>query len=63
MKHLIEKRNLPIARYYTLRLNLILGIYNVGVLFLYYQNWIAFIIGMLNIGVYLSFKDTVKKII
>ena len=63
MKHLVEKKHLPIARYYALQLNLIIGIYNVGVLFLYYQNWIAFIIGMLNIGVYLSFKDTIKKII
>ena len=50
MKHLVEKKNLPIARYYALQLNLIIGIYNVGVLFLYYQNWIAFIIGMFVIN-------------
>ena len=61
MKNIINKRNLPIARYYTLRLNLVLGIYNVGILFIYYQNWFAFTIGMLNIGVYLFYRDHEKK--
>ena len=61
MKNIVNRRNLPMARYYTLRLNLVLGIYNVGILFMYYQNWFAFIIGMLNIGVYLFYRERVKK--
>ena len=61
MKNIVNKRNLPIAQYYTIRLNLVLGIYNVGILFMYYQNWFAFTIGMLNIGVYLFYRERVKK--
>ena len=61
MKNLVDKRYLPILKHHTLRLNLVLGIYNVGILFMYYQNWVAFTIGMLNIGVWLFNKDSVKK--
>ena len=61
MKNIVNKRNLPIVQYYILRLNLVLGIYNVGILFMYYQNWFAFTIGMLNIGVYLFYRERVKK--
>tara|TARA_Y100000588_G_C13777204_1_gene720740 strand:+ start:419 stop:613 length:195 start_codon:yes stop_codon:yes gene_type:complete len=61
MKNFIERKDIPLFRYYSLQLNLIMGIYNVGVLFLYYQNWVTFIIGMMNLGVWLFFRNKIEK--
>jgi hypothetical protein len=61
MKNLIKKKNIPLFRYYSLQLNLIMGIYNVGILFIFYQNWGAFTIGMLNLGVWLFFRDKIEN--
>lgn len=45
-----------LAIQYVLKLNLCLGVYNVAILFLFFEDIFAFIIGMLNIGVWLFFR-------
>ena len=49
--------NFESIRYYVILLNLVLGVYNILLYSFYTQHWFNLVVGSLNVGVYIFFRN------